>query len=111
MPNIAQYSAVNGPFVAPDGRLSFAANVFLRELWLRGGGSIAPTNNELQASEYADAGIEESKAAIMSLLDQVGSLPQYVPAFERVDDSAEVASLRAEVDSLRSRIQALEEKP
>jgi hypothetical protein len=75
---IPQYSAVNGPFVSPDGRLTFAGNVFLRELWLRGGGSIAPSNDELLLSEYADAGIEELKATVYALADELRSLPPVV---------------------------------
>jgi hypothetical protein len=75
---IPQYSAVNGPFVSPDGRLTMAGNVFLRELWLRGGGAIAPSNDELLLSEYADAGIEELKATVYALTDELRSLPPVV---------------------------------
>jgi hypothetical protein len=75
---IPQYSAVNGPFVSPDGRLTMAGNVFLRELWLRGGGAIAPSNDELLLSEYADAGIEEIKATVAALTDELRSLPPVV---------------------------------
>jgi hypothetical protein len=48
MSAIPQFSAPQSPFVGPDGRLTFAGNVFLRDLWLRGGGAIASSNTELQ---------------------------------------------------------------
>jgi peptidoglycan hydrolase CwlO-like protein len=72
MSAIAQYSAVNAPFVDPtSGILSYAANVFLRDLWMRTGGTTAPTNNELSATEYADAGIESMQADIYRLRDEL----------------------------------------
>jgi hypothetical protein len=75
MTEIAQFSAPNTPWVTADGRLTFAANVFLRDLWLRAGGSSAPTNNDLALSEYADAGIEELKAAFFSSVNEYGQIP------------------------------------
>jgi hypothetical protein len=72
---IPQYSAVNAPFVDLNtGRLTFAGNIFLRDLWLRTGGTVAPTNNELSATEYADAGIESLQAEIYQLRDQLDAL-------------------------------------
>lgn len=41
MSTIPQYSAINAPFVDKEtGLLSFAGSVFLRELWLRSGGTM-----------------------------------------------------------------------
>ena len=44
---IPQYSAPNAPFTEKDGRLTFAGNVFLRDLWLRVGGANGLSNTEL----------------------------------------------------------------
>lgn len=106
---IAQYSAVNGPFVNADGRLSLAGSVFLRELWLRGGGAIAPTNDELLLSEYADAGIEEAKATLYALADTTAMAPIQTPHAQFDDASGELSGLRAELDAMRKRIDALEQ--
>jgi len=46
---IPQYSAPNAPFVDASGRLTFAANTFLRDLWKRAGGTDAMSNTELEA--------------------------------------------------------------
>ena len=62
---IQQFSPPYTPFVNPaTGSLTQEATIFLRELWMRVGGSSAPNNNELSATEYADAGIEEMKVTL-----------------------------------------------
>jgi prophage DNA circulation protein len=100
MAAIPQYSAVNAPFVDPStGRLTLAANVFLRDLWERTGGAVAPTNTELAATEYADAGIESMQLDIYELRDTLFAM------------TSEVNSLRALVQSLDTRVSALESLP
>lgn len=106
---IPQYSAVNGPFVSPDGRLTFAGNVFLRELWLRGGGSNAPSNDELLLSEYADAGIEETKATLFALADTIAAAPIQTPHAQRDDEDGQISALREELAAALKRIDALEQ--
>jgi hypothetical protein len=46
--SIPQWSAPNTPFVGPDGRLTYAANVFLRQVFERIGGSSGVTPRDLQ---------------------------------------------------------------
>lgn len=46
--SISQYSAPNSPFVGPDGRLTYAANVFLRQVYERIGGTSGLSSGELQ---------------------------------------------------------------
>ena len=106
---VPQYSAVNGPFVNADGRLSFAASVFLREMWIRAGGAIAPSNDELLLSEYADAGIEETKATLFALADTVAVAPIPTQHAQRDDGSGELSALREELAAALKRIDALEQ--
>lgn len=62
---LQQYSPPGAPWVDPQtGLLTMSASVWLRDLWMRVGGATAPTNTDLAAVEYADAGIEELKAAV-----------------------------------------------
>lgn len=110
MTAIPQFSASNAPFVEADGRLSFAANVWLRDLWLRVGGANAPSNTDLQAQEYADAGIEEAKAQLFAFQDAISKTPSLAFDASQLDPLSELSSLRAEVDALRNRLDALEQK-
>lgn len=96
MSSIPQYSSVNAPFVDPQtGILSYAANVWLRDLWNRTGGATAPSNNDLATTEYADAGIEENKAATYALADQLNAF--------------DVSGLLATIAELAKRVEALEQ--
>ena len=80
---IPQYSAVNSPFVDPaTGLLSQAGATHLRQLWLRVGGAIAPTNNELSATEYADAGIECIISDVYALRDELRSVCGEISALQ-----------------------------
>ena len=106
---IPQFSAPNAPFVGPDGRLTFSAHVFLREIWLRAGGAIAPSNTDLAVMEYADAGIEENVARTYALDTTVGVAPICTPHSVTEEPSSELVALRSEVDDLRTRIAALEQ--
>jgi hypothetical protein len=93
-----QYSAVNGPFTEPStGQLTFAGNVFLRDLWLRGGGAVAPTNTELAATEYADAGIESMQLDIYELRDTLFAM------------TTQANDLRALLQVLTVRVEAIEQ--
>ena len=94
---IQQFSPPHAPFVdLSTGSLTQEASIFLREIWMRVGGSSAPNNNELSATEYADAGIEEMKLEAYHLRDELGLA------------LGQVAQLSAMVDTLSKRIDGLE---
>lgn len=75
---LPQYSAPNSPFVGADGRLTYAANVFLRDLWLRVGGSSAMSNAELAdliaAIDDATTRADGANAAVCALRDELKAL-------------------------------------
>lgn len=88
---LPQFIPPNAAWVdTQTGLLTHVASVWLRQLWERVGGSIAPTNNELSATEYADAGIESMQAEIYQLRDQVDTL------------QTQIAELTAKVASMSS---------
>lgn len=58
--------------------------VFFQQLYLRAGGSVSQDNNELIAGQLDDAGIEESKADIYALRDEIGTMYCAVQAL--IDD-------------------------
>ena len=95
---IQQFSPPYTPFVNPaTGSLTQEATIFLREIWMRVGGSSAPSNNDLSLSEYADAGIESIQADVYHLRDQLDSVLTHL------------AELQAVVTVLRGSIQSLDQ--
>lgn len=58
--------------------------LFLQQLYIRTGGAISQNNNELIVGQLDDAGIEESKAEIYALRDQIASMYSAVQAI--IDD-------------------------
>ena len=96
---IPQYSAVNGPFVNADGRLSFAGGVFLRDLWLRTGGAVALTNNDLDSMLQFD--IREADSA--ELQKRVNDLESAIPT----SCDAAVAELQKRISDLEVEIGSL----
>jgi hypothetical protein len=110
MPAIPQYSAVNAPFTEPStGRLTLAANVFLRDLWERVGGAVAPTNKELAATEYADAGIESMQLDIYELRDTLFATvpPPDTLAQEVYRLRDELFAMTTQANDLRALLQVL----
>jgi len=106
---LQQFSPPGAPWVDPQtGMLTMSASVWLRDLYLRVGGSVAPSNNDLAVTEYADAGIEETKAELAALANTAMQQPAAIPqAQDFVPD--EVGALRAELAAAIARIEALEQ--
>lgn len=65
-----------------------------QSLYRRVGGAVSPTMDELDASRFEDAGIEELKASLFSVSDAAAQQSQ---------------SLMAEIEILRARVEALEQ--
>lgn len=87
--------------ITADGQLASIEFVrFLSQLIYRSGGVSAPTIQELDSQQYADAGIEESKAQLYALNDALNALP--LPA-----QSIQVEALSSEVSELRATVAAL----
>jgi hypothetical protein len=75
-------------------KLTREAQIFLRDLWSRTGGALAPSNNDLAASQFEDAGIEEIRADVFRLRDELGQMPPAVPVVEKIIRVGSVAELR-----------------
>jgi hypothetical protein len=58
--------------------------MFFQQSYLRNGGVLAPNNNELSVSQLDDAGIEEIKADLYALRDQINSYASIVSGL--IDD-------------------------
>lgn len=83
--SLPQFSAVNAPWVTEDGRLTFAANKFLQQLWERVGGANAWSIDELMSQPANPAG-----AAVDALSGQLDALRL----------QSEIAALRDQVSEL-----------
>lgn len=84
---------------------------FLQASIVRQGGVVAPTITDLDSQQYADAGIEETKAGLFALADALGVSP--LPADITPIDvlTAEVYALREVVATLITEIDSLKGKP
>lgn len=94
-------------FVNADGTLTPEAYRALQTLMVRVGGPVAPTINELDAQQYADAGIEETRAMLYAVTNEIGSAPGAVPM--PADDPLMPPVCTVTVDSLQSDINDLRE--
>lgn len=94
-------------FVDDDGTLTPEAYRALQTLMVRVGGPIAPTINELDAQQYADAGIEETRALLYAAGNEFGSAPAAAPM--PADDPLLPPVCGATVDSLQSDVNDLRE--
>jgi hypothetical protein len=115
------FDARRSPWTNPDRTLSREAQFFIRELWLRVGGALGPSTNDLATAAFEDAGIAEQLGMIYLLGDagrQNPPLPpiefagdQSPPAaqmFERIRSiETQIAELSAVVDGLRKSIAGL----
>lgn len=86
---------------------------FLMESVIRQGGAVAPSITELDSQQYADAGIEENKAALYALADLADSSPSadlshLAGQFEALQ-KAPVCELTT-IDILTSEVNALREQ-
>ncbi len=94
-------------FVNPDGTLTPEAYRVLQTLLVRVGGPIAPTINELDAQQYADAGIEETRAMLYAAMTEFGSAP---PVQESISDDLLLPPQEMTViDTMQSDINELRE--
>ena len=110
MSNALYFVPPRGPFVDPrTGELSRSAVRFLSGLFDRVGGTTGESTTDLATSAFEDAGIEETKAALYRLADDLRVAPPSIPATPGDDDptqrlaalEATVAELRKELDALR----------
>jgi hypothetical protein len=92
-----------------DGRaitIDQAWDLFLRALVERVGGTEAPSNTELALAQYDDAGLEEMKAELYRLRDDVRPPLATEPLREPLETLvyalvAELAEVRKELESLK----------
>ena len=64
------------PLVDPStGMITRPWYTFFEQVFLRGGGTYAPSNNELVVDLHDDAGIEEIKADVYRLRDEGRAIP------------------------------------
>ncbi len=73
-------------FVNADGTLTPEAYRALSNLLYRVGGPVAPSINDLDVQQYADAGIEETRALLLAGLDALAVVPPVATA--SADDAA-----------------------
>ncbi len=78
-----------------------------RDITERVGGVVGTGTNELAASAFEDAGIEETKAALYRLADDIGAVPACQPAVIDQDPQPSIAQLLAEVAELRKEVEGL----
>jgi hypothetical protein len=91
--------------ITADGQL--ASPEFMRFLMgtiIRMGGVSAPSIGDLDSQQYADAGIEETKAQLFALVNEFGSAPPRHEASPLDALTAEMHALRELVASLITEI-------
>jgi hypothetical protein len=116
------FDARRSRWTNPDGTLSREAQFFVRELWLRAGGALGPSTNDLATAAFEDAGISEQLGMIQALADggrqnppQVdlgrsdGVAPPLQPEERVAHLETQVASLLAVVDDLAKTVAALQQ--
>ena len=65
----------NIPVLDTNNNFTPAWYIFMQNLWLRAGGAVSQSNNDLIIGQLDDAGIEEIKAELYSMRDGVNSAP------------------------------------
>lgn len=78
-----------------------------RDITERVGGVAGPSVNDLSSSAFEDAGIEETKAALYRLADDMNSAPVAQPAVIEQDPQPSMAQLLAEIAELRKEVEGL----
>lgn len=73
MANIISVLPSNIPVVDENNNFTPAWYVFMQNLWTRSGGAVSQTNNELITGQLDDAGIEEIKADLYAMRDQINT--------------------------------------
>ena len=83
---------------------------FFEQLFVRSGGSIAPTNDDLARDLPEDAGIEETKADLYRLRDEANSQPPTGGFFTPVPaEDGRLQALEAELARLVKEVEALKQ--
>lgn len=78
-----------------------------RDITERVGGVTGPSTNDLSSSAFEDAGIEETKAALYRLADDINAAPAAQPAAVDEDPQPSIAQLLAEIAELRKEVEGL----
>jgi hypothetical protein len=99
--SLAQYSAPNAPFVGPDGRLTFAGNAFLRQVWERLGGADSWSQGDLMQGQPVASGAEVAAlgraAEDQQLATEIAELRALVAELSKTDIEGQLAQLREQV--------------
>ena len=96
-------------FLMADGQLAPEWRRFLFDLTQRAGGVSGSGTDDLALSAFEDAGIEETKAQLISIRDEFSQLPR-VPEQPEAPNLGPNEYLLAEIAALRSRIEGLEQR-
>lgn len=78
-----------------------------RDITERVGGVTGSGTDDLAASAFEDAGVEETKAAVYRLSDDINAAPVAQPAVIEEDPQPSIAQLLAEVAELRKEVEGL----
>lgn len=96
--SLPQYSAPNAPFVGPDGRLTFAGNAFLRQVWERIGGADSwGLGGLMQVPANAAPDVLSTDLDAARLADQVAQLREQIAELSKPDIEGQLAQLREQV--------------
>ncbi len=112
------------PLAGPDGLITREWYRYFDEVVVRLGAASGSGTDDLTTSAFEDAGIEETKAGLYALRDEImaapvatphgygyeiGAAPQYEPISPQDELMADLHSLRAEVDLLRQQVRDLQQ--
>lgn len=95
MADALKFVAQRVRFVDEGGFITREWFLLLQGLYSRAGGATGSSTSDLSESMFEDAGIEETKAVLYRLAQDMGSFPSYA------DLAAEIAELRKEVEGLK----------
>jgi hypothetical protein len=85
--------------------------LFLQYLWQRSGGSDGQSSSDLSADMPEDAGIEELKASLASLANEVNQAPPGAFSLSDMDTNALIQELIERVTVLSVQIDAINQGP
>lgn len=79
----------NIPVIDVNNNFTPAWYIFMQNLWLRVGGSVSQSNDDLIIGQLDDAGIEEIKSDLYAIKDEINSAPAFQQGYDY--NPAEVA--------------------
>lgn len=85
--------------------------LFLQLLWQRSGGSDGQSSSDLSADMPEDAGIEELKAGLFSLANEVNQAPPGAFSLADVDTNALLQELIERVTALATQVDGINQGP